>query len=116
MASRPPQTIISLPVQTAPVTASANGRVDGARCSPTVSAGVVPSAGVETAAVISAPDDHFGAGPDCRVIPPSFGRVGDAGGSPTVSAGVVSSAGVEKGAGASLSAPDDHFSARPDCR
>ena len=42
----------------------------------------------------SAPDDHFTAGPDCRV---RFGqgRVGRAGGCPTVGAGIVSPAGIK---------------------
>ena len=46
-------------------------------------------------AVISAPDDHFTAGPDCRVIVSGSGRVGGAGGCPTVGAGIVSAAGVQ---------------------
>ena len=41
------------------------------------------------------PDDHFAAGPDCRVIVSADGRVGGAGGRPTVGAGIVSPAGVQ---------------------
>ena len=43
--------------------------------------------------IISAPDDHFTAGPDCRVNL-GRGRVGGAGGCPTIGAGIVSPAGV----------------------
>ena len=43
----------------------------------------------------SAPDDHFAAGPHCRVISSGIGRVGGAGGCPTIRAGIVSSAGVQ---------------------
>ena len=63
----------------------------------------------------SAPDDHFAAGPDCRVIVSGSGRVGGAGGCPTVGAGIVSPAGVQKMLPLD-SAPDDHFAAGPDCR
>ncbi len=49
------------------------------------------------AAVVSAPDDHFTAGPDCRVIGSGSGRVGGAGGCPTIRAGIVSPAGVQSG-------------------
>src|SRR5205823_7611058 len=61
------------------------------------------------------PDDHFTAGPHCRVKVSGFGRVGGAGGRPTVRAGIVSPTGVEK-VQASNSAPDDHFTAGPHCR
>ena len=43
---------------------------------------------------ISAPDDHFTAGPHCRVSDSRSGRVGRAGGCPTIRAGIVSPAGV----------------------
>ena len=42
----------------------------------------------------SAPNDHFTAGPDCRVTDSARGRVGGAGGCPTIRAGIVSPAGV----------------------
>ena len=45
----------------------------------------------------SAPDDHFTAGPHCRVIVSGIGRVGGAGGCPTIRAGIVSPAGVQVG-------------------
>ena len=63
----------------------------------------------------SAPDDHFTAGPHCRVIVSGSGRVGGAGGCPTIRAGIVSPASVQI-AWSSLSTPDDHFTAGPDCR
>ena len=41
--------------------------------------GAVSSAGIHLlAAVISAPDNHFTAGPDCRVPGPGLGRIGRA--------------------------------------
>ena len=64
---------------------------------------------------MSAPDDHFTAGPDCRVNASGSGRVGGAGGCPTIRAGIVSPAGVRRRWRPS-SAPDDHFTAGPDCR
>ena len=63
----------------------------------------------------SAPDDHFAAGPDCRVTASARGRVGRAGGCPAIRAGVVSPASVLTAA-APISTPDDHFTAGPDCR
>ena len=55
----------------------------------------------------STPNDHFTAGPDCRVSCSGSGRVGGAGGCPTVRAGIVSTAGV-KISWNHRSAPDDH--------
>ena len=43
----------------------------------------------------STPNDHFTAGPDCRVTASGSGRVGRAGGCPTIRAGIVSPAGVK---------------------
>ena len=62
----------------------------------------------------SAPDDHFAAGPDCRMKSRAAGAFG-AGGCPTIGAGIVSPAGV-KSMAVDLSAPDDHFTAGPYCR
>ena len=81
--------------------------------------GIVSPAGVRRLPVpstVSAPDDHFTAGPDCRVTVSGRGRVGRAGGCPTIRAGIVSPAGVRKHAADVISAPDDHFTAGPDCR
>ena len=44
----------------------------------------------------SAPDDHFTAGPDCRVRVSRGGRVGDASRCPTIGAGIVSAASVQR--------------------
>src|SRR5207253_5813454 len=63
----------------------------------------------------AAPDDHFAAGPHCRMLVSGIGRVGGGGGCPTVGAGIISPAGVQIAADTS-SAPDDHFAAGPDCR
>src|SRR5206468_2377814 len=64
---------------------------------------------------ISAPKDHFTAGPDGSVIDSRRRRVGGAGGCPTVGGGIIFAAGVQIAA-APQSAPDDHFTAGPDCR
>ena len=69
------------------------------------------------AASQSAPDDHFTAGPDCRVSLSGSGRVGRAGGCPTICAGIISPAGIQNLVDTSATpAPDDHFTASPDCR
>ena len=100
---------------------SGSGRAGGAGSNPVVGAGnrqtgAVSPAGVQIAAAAgSAPDDHFGAGPHCRVKVSGSGRAGGAGSCPTVGAGIVSPAGV-KIAAAIKSAPDDHFAAGPHCR
>ena len=114
--SAPPQTIISLPVQTAVVTIGADGRVGGAGGCPTVGAGIVSPAGVKTVPPShSAPDDHFAAGPDCRVTSighrarwwcwwPSNYPCWDC----------ICRRCSNSGA-AIISAPDDHFAAGPHC-
>src|SRR5437660_12752942 len=63
----------------------------------------------------SAPDDHFTAGPDCRVEPSGIRRVGGASRRPTIEIGIVSAAGIEIGCVIS-STPDDHVASGPDCR
>ena len=65
--------------------------------------------------VTCTPNDHFTAGPHCRVIASARGRVDGAGRCPTVRAGIVSPASVERRI-AVISAPNDHFTAGPDCR
>src|SRR4029077_19499871 len=92
------------------VTGSPSRRVGGAGGSPTIRAGIVSPAAVENAAVRaikSAPDDHFTASPDCRVIVSASGCVGGAGGYPAVGGWIVSPAGVQNAA--VKSATDDHF-------
>ena len=65
--------------------------------------------------VISAPDDHFAAGPHRRVTVSGSGRIGGAGGCPTIRARDCISRRCSN-ASAIISAPDDHFTAGPDCR
>src|SRR5206468_12485964 len=100
-----------------PLTLSAVGRGAGVCSCPSRRTAIVTPAAVATpvAPIISAPDDHFAAGPHCAVTVPGRRRVGGAGGCPTVSAGIISSPGVEVAAAAANSAPDDHFTSRPHC-
>src|SRR5437868_2168372 len=63
----------------------------------------------------SAPDDHFTAGPDCRVEPSGIRRVGSAGRHPTIIGRIVSPTGVQM-VSVIGSTPDDHFRASPHCR
>ena len=75
---------------------SGGGRVGGAGGCPTIRARIVSPAGVQSRLVpSSAPDDHFTAGPHCRVIESGVGCVGGAGSCPTIRAGIVSPAGVK---------------------
>src|SRR4029077_19778701 len=83
--------------------------------------GIFSPASVKSAAVIlSAPDNHFAAGPDCCVKVSGSGRVGQAGWRPGVPHArgrlvAVSAAGVEINR-AVPSAPDDHLAPSPHCR
>src|SRR5437016_13839744 len=61
----------------------------------------------------SAPDDHFTAGPDCRVQPSGIRRVGSAGGGPAVGNGIVSAACVQR-FGIVGATPADHLPAGPE--
>src|SRR5215831_11274651 len=93
---------------------------------PTIGAGVISAAGVQINVVAQAvkkmptPDDHFGAGPHCRVPLSAIRRVADGGGVPTIGAGVISAAGVQINVVAQavkkMPTPDDHFGAGPHCR
>ena len=51
------------------------GGIDGACRCPTVRAGIVSTAGVETSVGYSAPDDHFTASPHRRVNESTFGAL-----------------------------------------
>src|SRR5207248_893024 len=85
---------------------------------PTVRGGIISSPAVRTSGGISrasTPDDHFTAGPDCRMNVPTSGRIDGAGSCPNIRVGIVSPAGVQNSAGVT-STPDDHFNAGPDCR
>ena len=74
----------------------------------------VPPAGIRSARsnICSAPNDHFTAGPHCRVKISARGRIDSAGGYPTIGARIVSPAGVS--IVAVFSAPNDHFTTGPD--
>ena len=95
LATIPPHTIISLPVQTAVCRFGQWARwwcwwLSNYPCRDCISrrcSRKLPSK--------SAPDDHFTAGPDCGVNVSGSGRVGGAGGCPTIRAGIVSPAGVQ---------------------
>ena len=87
--------IISLPVHTA-VCCSGRRRTDGASGCPTIRARIVSAARICIGATgSSTPDNHFAAGPYCRVIISPSGRVGDAGGCPAIDGRVVSAAAVQ---------------------
>ena len=73
--SVPPQTIISLPVQTAVCRIGHQARWWCWWLS-NIRAGIVSAAGVQNGYVASsAPDDHFTAGPDCRVTTRAVGAL-----------------------------------------
>src|SRR5207247_9967175 len=78
----------------------------------------VPSSGVQLQEIFisAAPDDHFTASPDCRVIDSGARGVGGPRGYPTISAGTISPAGVKWERGNLISTPDDHLTAGPHCR
>ena len=65
--------------------------------------------------VLSVPDDHFTATPNCGMTASAVGGVGGAGSCPTVRAGIISAA-CACVAATYESAPDNHFMAGPDCR
>ncbi len=124
---------------------SLRGRVGGAGSSPTVGTGIVSSTGTRNwwsrtrngcwsrswragwcpvslasvqigEAIITAPDDHFTARPDCRVELAWSGRIVGAGGYPIIRAGIISPPGVQiSETTIRFSAPDDHFATGPDC-
>ena len=80
-----------------PCDRSGRGRVDRAGGCPTIRAGIVSPASVRKVVdIISAPDDHFTAGPDCRVNDSAVGALVSAGGCPTIRAGIVFPAGVRR--------------------
>src|SRR4029077_11546430 len=69
------------------------------------------------APVLSAPDDHFAASPDCCVNGSAGGRVSGAGGHPVVSVGILSPSALEIMIATVpiIPSPHDHLSARPYC-
>ena len=115
--SRPPQIIISLPVQAAVCETRPMGAlvvlvavqlsVSGSYLPP-----VFNALGLRSSAT---PDDHFTPSPDCRVTVSGSGRVAPDGCCPTIGDRIVSPTGVQIAAKVT-SAPDDHFAAGPDRR
>jgi hypothetical protein len=96
--------------------------VDDAGGYPTIGGGIVFSAGVhkviDTIVEKPAPDNHFIAGPDCRVPISAIRWVDDARSYPTIGGGIVFSAGVHKVIATIVEkpTPDNHLIAGPDCR
>ena len=88
----PPQTIISLPIQTAVCANRALGALVVLVAVQVFVLGLYrpPVFKFDGARSHSAPDDHFTAGPNCRVEGSRLGRISGAGGCPGVRAGIVS--------------------------
>ena len=99
------------------VRASGSGRVDGVCGCPTICSGIVSSAGVESdvaTTAISTPDDHFPAGPDCRVKVSGSGGVGCVGHCPAFSSRIVFPASVNAvKTGTDFTTPHNHFTTCP---
>ena len=101
------------------VTGSGTGCVCGARSRPCIRAWIIFAASGEihragVGALHATPDDHFSAGPDCRVTTSGFGRVGSASRCPALCAWIVSRA-VTEYVPSVVATPDDHFTVSPDC-
>ena len=82
-----------------------------------VGGGYIPQylpASVRKAAGQSAPDDHFTAGPDCRMVRTGRWCVDRGSSYPAIRTGIVSSSGPD--VVVPMSSPDNHFTAAPDCR
>ena len=91
------------------------GRVDRAYRCPTVRAGIVSGPSVQPAVTTTSdptPDDHFTAGPDCRVRLSCGRRVGGAGGNPSICVWIIAAAGIQI-VTLVVAAPDDHLAAGP---
>ena len=76
------------------------------------------NAGITAGVRCSSPDDHFIAGPHCRMMISSIRHVNGAGSGPTVHAWIIPTPSVEVSAQveACFTAPDDHFNPRPNRR
>jgi hypothetical protein len=96
------------------VTVSSTGFVSSAGGYPTIRDGKVFAAFVRL--TNPTPNDHFTAGPHCRVPVSDRGRIGCAGGCPTIRTGIVSAAVVQIARWVVVPAPNDHFTAGPHCR
>src|SRR5262249_21260409 len=84
---------------------------------PAIRAGIVSPAGVQGPEVTpSTPDDHFAAGPHCRVSLSATRCVAGVGGAPTIRTRVVSAASVQIVKVRIDASPDDPFAAGPDWR
>jgi hypothetical protein len=91
-------------------------RIGSAGRRPTIGAGIISPAGIQSGNTVkSAPDDHFAAGPYCCESGSPSGRVIGAGWRPTIGARNVPTTAIETAETVSA-APDDHFGARPHCR
>ena len=116
----PPQTIISLPVHTAPCESRALGALRRAQWCPSICSRIVYAAGVQIVirTIKSAPDYHFAAGPHCRVRLAAIRCIGDAGSYPAIGTGIVSAACVPIMVGSivGIPSPNDHLTPCPYCR
>jgi len=91
-----------------------------ARGRPSVRIRIVSSAavGIIERLIDATPDNHFTAGPDCRVSNSAKRHIDKTSRHPTVVSGTISAASVQVGMVRDRvsSTPDDHFAARPHCR
>ena len=89
LAARPDRRVIKSPIR----------RVGGAGRCPAVDTGIVLGASIQPVRnpikKISTPDDHFTAGPDCRMKPSGNRRIGGTRGRPAIRNGIVPSASVQ---------------------
>ena len=116
LAILPPQTIISLPVQTGSVPVSGIGALVGAGSYPAIRARIVSAAGTQVETSPPTPDDHFTAGPYGRVRISCGRRVSDGGVRPSICDRIVCAACIQRTDIIRGAAPDNHFAAGPDCR
>ena len=101
------------------VKAPGSWRIHSAGSCPTVHFRIVSPAGVhivrDIIGKITSPDNHFAAGPDCRVVLSAKRRVGSTGDCPTIHARIVSPTRC-RSAAVIRSTPDDHFATGPNSR
>ena len=99
---------------------SPRGGIGNAGICPTVRNGIIFAATVKkakraTEPIPSTPDNHFAAGPDCRVAGSGIRRIGSSGRCPGIRAGIVFSTCIEGKAYEVDAAPDNHLAASPYC-
>ena len=93
----PPHTIISSPVQTAVWLSRPLGDISGAGTRPGIRGWMVSSATICALGLVrTAPDDHFAARPNCRVVESGSGRIIGANGTPGIGSWIVSPAGAQR--------------------